>query len=86
MPTSDSMQPLFEQLGISVLLGIVVGLQRERSESAIAGLRTFPLITVLGTLAASMDALVSVRRLDRGCRRFGGRGRGRGNQFAAIAT
>jgi len=45
----------FEQLGISLLLGLLVGLQRQRSEPLIAGLRTFPLITVLGTLAAMLD-------------------------------
>lgn len=52
---SESVRLLFEQLGISLLLGILVGLQRERSNSAIAGLRTFPLITMLGTLVAAID-------------------------------
>jgi uncharacterized membrane protein (DUF4010 family) len=52
---SDSVRLLFEQLGISLLLGILVGLQRERSDSAIAGLRTFPLITMLGTLVAATE-------------------------------
>ena len=46
---------IFQNLGISLSLGMLVGLQRERSESVIAGLRTFPLITVLGTLAAMLD-------------------------------
>jgi uncharacterized membrane protein (DUF4010 family) len=45
---------IFLQLGISVLLGLLVGLQREHSTSGIAGMRTFPLITVLGTLSALM--------------------------------
>ncbi|MEN6405130.1 MAG: DUF4010 domain-containing protein [Thermoguttaceae bacterium] len=46
------MEPLFQQLGIAVLLGMLVGLQREHAESGVAGMRTFPLITVLGSLAA----------------------------------
>jgi uncharacterized membrane protein (DUF4010 family) len=33
-------------------LGLLVGLQRERTDSAIAGIRTFALITLLGTVAA----------------------------------
>ena len=45
-------KPLFEQLGISLLLGLLVGLQRQRTDSALAGIRTFPLITVFGTLCA----------------------------------
>ena len=45
------MEPnLFGQLGISLLLGLLVGLQRERAESAIGGIRTFPLIAAFGTL------------------------------------
>lgn len=44
--------PLFGQLAISLLLGLLVGLQRERTEAALAGFRTFPLITVLGTVCA----------------------------------
>jgi uncharacterized membrane protein (DUF4010 family) len=47
---------LFEDLGIALLLGLLVGLQRERRSQLLAGLRTFPLITVLGTLAAVIDA------------------------------
>lgn len=55
MQIPDFFTLLFQHLGISLVLGILVGLQRERSESAIAGVRTFPLITVLGTLAAYVD-------------------------------
>ncbi len=43
---------LFQQLGISLLLGLLVGLQREHAVSRMAGMRTFPLITVLGTMTA----------------------------------
>lgn len=43
---------LFQELGLSLLLGLLVGLQRQRSDSGMAGLRTFALITVLGTLSS----------------------------------
>ncbi len=51
------MEPLdvFRQLAISTLLGLLVGLQRERTESNMAGIRTFPLITVFGTLCALLS-------------------------------
>jgi len=45
---------LFQQLGISLLLGLLVGLQREHAASTLAGMRTFPLITVLGTVSAAL--------------------------------
>jgi uncharacterized membrane protein (DUF4010 family) len=51
----ESARLLFEQLGISLALGLLVGLQRQRSESLTAGLRTFPLITVMGSIAAALD-------------------------------
>ena len=41
---------LLHRLAIAVGLGLLVGLQRERSTSVIAGIRTFPLIVVLGLL------------------------------------
>jgi uncharacterized membrane protein (DUF4010 family) len=43
---------IFLDLGISLGLGLLVGLQRERVESELAGIRTFPLITSLGTVCA----------------------------------
>jgi uncharacterized membrane protein YhiD involved in acid resistance len=46
---------LFEQLGVSLLLGLLVGLQREHVATKMAGLRTFRLITALGTLACILD-------------------------------
>jgi len=51
----DPPQP-FQCLGVALLLGLLVGLQRERSESQLAGFRTFPLITVLGTVASLTSA------------------------------
>jgi uncharacterized membrane protein (DUF4010 family) len=41
---------LFQKFGLALGLGLLVGLQRERSASALAGFRTFPLVTMLGTL------------------------------------
>jgi uncharacterized membrane protein (DUF4010 family) len=46
--------PPFLQLAVALGLGLLVGLQRERMDSAIAGIRTFALITVLGTVAAQL--------------------------------
>jgi uncharacterized membrane protein (DUF4010 family) len=42
----------FKNLGIALGLGLLVGLQRERAGKPLAGIRTFPLITVLGTVCA----------------------------------
>src|SRR5690606_4096025 len=44
----------FQSLGIALGLGLLVGLQRERAEAHIAGVRTFALITILGCLAAAL--------------------------------
>ena len=43
---------IFQQLGISLLLGLLVGLQRQHAASGMPGMRTFPLITVFGTVSA----------------------------------
>ena len=40
----------FVQLGISLLLGLLVGLQRQRVEAPLGGIRTFPLIAAFGTM------------------------------------
>ncbi len=45
---------LIKQLGISLGLGLLVGLQREWGDSHVAGIRTFALITVFGTLSARL--------------------------------
>lgn len=44
----DYLQPL----GLSLVLGLLVGLQREWAQSHVAGIRTFSLITLLGTASA----------------------------------
>ncbi|CAM3844483.1 MgtC/SapB family protein [Pontibacter korlensis] len=43
---------LFQKFGISLGLGLLVGLQRQHRGSQLAGIRTFPLITLLGSLSA----------------------------------
>ena len=40
---------------ISLAIGLLVGLERERSPAAKAGLRTFGLVTMLGTLLALLS-------------------------------
>lgn len=53
---ADDIPALFLSLGIALGLGLLVGLQRERSGSALGGIRTFPLIALLGGLAALLGA------------------------------
>lgn len=48
MPLAD----LFAGLGIALGLGLIVGLQRESTSSELAGVRTFPLVTLLGAACA----------------------------------
>ncbi|MDX2116866.1 MAG: DUF4010 domain-containing protein [Planctomycetota bacterium] len=43
---------LLQPLGLSLVLGLLVGLQREWAQSHVAGIRTFSLITLLGTASA----------------------------------
>jgi uncharacterized membrane protein (DUF4010 family) len=48
------MDPTFQQLAVATLLGLLVGLQREHVAGGIAGMRTFPLITLFGALSAML--------------------------------
>ena len=48
------MASTFQQLGIALGLGLLVGLQRERADSRLAGMRTFPLVTLLGALCSML--------------------------------
>lgn len=41
-----------KQLAISLGLGLLLGLQRERVDKTLGGIRTFPLISLLGTVSA----------------------------------
>jgi uncharacterized membrane protein (DUF4010 family) len=43
---------VFQKVGIALGLGLLVGLQRERARSEVAGIRTFGLITGLGAVSA----------------------------------
>lgn len=43
---------IFRHLGLALVLGLLVGLQREHSEIGRPGMRTFTLITILGTVIA----------------------------------
>lgn len=43
---------LFGRLGMAALLGFLVGMQREHTEGGMPGLRTFPLITLCGSVFA----------------------------------
>jgi uncharacterized membrane protein (DUF4010 family) len=54
----DDLRRVFGLLAISVGLGLLVGLQREWSANRTAGMRTFPLITLLGSISALLAASV----------------------------
>ncbi len=43
-----------QQLAVSLGLGLLLGLERERRESSIAGIRTFPFISLFGTVCAQV--------------------------------
>ena len=45
----------FVTLGISLGLGLLIGLQRERAEAHLGGIRTFPLISLFGTLCGFLS-------------------------------
>src|SRR5258706_6036301 len=46
-----SLAQTLEKLGIALGLGLLIGMQRERTDSRLAGFRTFPLTTMFGTVA-----------------------------------
>lgn len=46
---------LFGRLGIALAIGALVGLQRETSDARLAGVRTFSLVGLAGTLTALVD-------------------------------
>ncbi len=46
---------LFLKFGLALGLGLLIGMQRERTESPLAGFRTFPLVTMFGTLCALLS-------------------------------
>jgi uncharacterized membrane protein (DUF4010 family) len=48
---------LFQRFGLAILLGALMGLERERSGARIAGMRTFPLIALLGAVCGFLAEL-----------------------------
>ncbi|MEX2657029.1 MAG: MgtC/SapB family protein [Balneolales bacterium] len=48
---------VFQTLGISLLLGLLVGMQRELHDTRIAGFRTFAIVTLFGTVSAYLAQL-----------------------------
>lgn len=55
---STDLSGVFLRLGMCVLLGFLVGLQRERTEAGMPGLRTFPLITLAGGVFAIIGKML----------------------------
>jgi uncharacterized membrane protein (DUF4010 family) len=53
-PTVD-LGTAFQQLGISLALGLLIGLQRERVADQLAGFRTFALVALFGTITAQLS-------------------------------
>ncbi|MDG5767449.1 MgtC/SapB family protein [Balneolales bacterium ANBcel1] len=51
MPDTE-LYTIFQTLGISLLLGLLVGMQRELHDTRIAGFRTFAIVTLFGTICA----------------------------------
>ena len=92
-------ESLLLQMAIALALGFLVGLQRQRAQSEIAGIRTFPLITLTGLMTAvlagwaggwvlgagliCLTALLSVANLIR--LREGTAGEGITTEVAALA-
>jgi uncharacterized membrane protein YhiD involved in acid resistance len=46
-----------QQLAVSLGLGMLMGLQRERTERSIGGIRTFPFIALFGTVCAQIGQI-----------------------------
>ena len=53
------LDPLWIALGTSLATGLLIGLERERNPAAKAGVRTFALIALLGSLAALVGEATS---------------------------
>jgi len=49
---------LLQQLGLSLGLGLLVGFQREWSRKCVAGIRTFAILALLGTVCAQLSGAV----------------------------
>ena len=59
MTTIPELTELFQRFGIALALGLLIGVERETEKSqAFAGIRTFPLIALMGCAAALIDQLL----------------------------
>lgn len=47
-----NLETLFLRIGIALGIGLLIGLQRESTKSHLAGIRTFPIIALLGSLSS----------------------------------
>jgi uncharacterized membrane protein (DUF4010 family) len=59
---SEDLSQLFWRLGICILIGVLVGAEREHSKKEgriFAGIRTFPLISMMGFLSAMISTFTS---------------------------
>lgn len=81
------------RLSIAVLIGALVGLQREQSQSRLGGVRTFPLVALLGALAgflpgawAPAAGLLALGAVVAAAGRGGERGGGITTETAMLAT
>jgi uncharacterized membrane protein (DUF4010 family) len=54
-PALMDLSSVFQHLGIGIGLGLLVGLQRESVASRLAGVRTFPLVTVFGSVCGLLS-------------------------------
>jgi uncharacterized membrane protein (DUF4010 family) len=61
---SDDLFIIVQKLGIAILIGILIGLQREHSkpkdEKIFAGIRTFPLIAVFGFISSMVSSFTFI--------------------------
>ena len=49
------MDPILLQIIVALALGLLLGLQRERTDSSIGGIRTFPLISLMGLVCGILS-------------------------------
>ncbi len=56
MSSVPELTVLFQRFGIAIALGLIIGVEREKEKSeAFAGIRTFPLISLMGCTAAMIN-------------------------------
>ncbi|MGH7243496.1 MAG: MgtC/SapB family protein [Phycisphaerales bacterium] len=57
-PATVDLGEIFLDLAVALALGLLVGMQRERTHSDLAGVRTFPLIAIFGAICAILARAV----------------------------